>query len=48
MFLNSYHTYYHEATNPVLKAAIAEAARPYLDKLPEYPDVLPKIYRDLY
>lgn len=46
--LGERYTYYHEATDPVSKAAVAEAAHPYLDKLPEYPDVLPKIYRDLY
>mgnify|MGYP005799722909 CR=1 FL=1 len=46
--LGERYTYYHEATDPVSKAAVAEVARPYLDKLPEYPDVLPKIYRDLY
>lgn len=46
--LGEQYTYYHEVTDPVSKAAVAEAARPYLEQLPEYPDVLPKIYRDLY
>ena len=46
--LGERYTSYHEVTDLVSKAAVAEAARPYLEQLPEYPDVLPKIYRDLY
>lgn len=46
--LGEKYTYYYEATDPVSKAAVADAARPYLEQLPEYPDTLESIYRGLY